>query len=234
MSAPVLRAVDLHKRYGERAALAGGSIEAAPGELVACIGPNGAGKTTLLSVLAGVMDPDEGEVTRDGVRVGWVPQRPAVYGKLSVEDNVRLFAHLEQAADPDGAVERMLAQAGLADRAADPVSQLSAGNRQRVNIAVGVVAEPPVLLLDEPSASLDVGQRGVLWDFVKQLAARGTAIVYSTHIVEEAERYADRVLVLAAGRPLHWGTVTELRERVSAGGGSLEDAFVSFLQEHAS
>jgi ABC-2 type transport system ATP-binding protein len=234
VSNPVLKATDLHKRYGDRAALAGVSLEAAPGELVACIGPNGAGKTTLLSVLAGVIRADEGEVARDGARVGWVPQRPAVYGKLSVEDNVRLFAHLEQAADPDAAVAAMLAHAGLADRAADPVAHLSAGNRQRVNIAAGVVAEPPVLLLDEPSASLDSGQRAVLWDFVAALAARGTAVVYSTHIVEEAEQYADRVLVLAAGRPLHWGTVDELRERVGADGGSFEQAFLAFLREHGS
>ena len=231
MNPPVLKAVGLQKRYGSRAALSGVSLEAAPGELIACIGPNGAGKTTLLSVLAGVISPDEGEVMRDGARIGWVPQRPALYGKLSVEDNVRLFAQLEQAADPDTAVATMLAQAGLADRAGDPVAELSAGNRQRVNIAAGVVAEPPVLLLDEPSASLDVGQREVLWQFIAELAARGTAVVYSTHIVEEAERHADRVLVLTEGRALFWGTVAELRERLNPGAGSFEQAFVSFLRE---
>ena len=231
MNSPVLKAVGLQKRYGSRAALSGVSLEAAPGELIACIGPNGAGKTTLLSVLAGVISPDDGEVIRDGARIGWVPQRPALYGKLSVEDNVRLFAQLEQAADPDTAVAAMLAQAGLADRAGDPVAELSAGNRQRVNIAAGVVAEPPVLLLDEPSASLDVGQREVLWQFIAELAARGTAVVYSTHIVEEAERHADRVLVLTEGRALFWGTVAELRERLNPGAGSFERAFVSFLRE---
>jgi len=231
MNSPVLKAVGLQKRYGSRAALSGVSLEAAPGELIACIGPNGAGKTTLLSVLAGVISPDDGEVIRDGARIGWVPQRPALYGKLSVEDNVRLFAQLEQAADPDTAVAAMLAQAGLADRAGDPVAELSAGNRQRVNIAAGVVAEPPVLLLDEPSASLDVGQREVLWQFIAELAARGTAVVYSTHIVEEAERHADRVLVLTEGRALFWGTVAELRERLNPGAGSFEQAFVSFLRE---
>ena len=231
MNSPVLKAVGLQKRYGSRAALSGVSLEAAPGELIACIGPNGAGKTTLLSVLAGAISPDDGEVIRDGARIGWVPQRPALYGKLSVEDNVRLFAQLEQAADPDTAVAAMLAQAGLADRAGDPVAELSAGNRQRVNIAAGVVAEPPVLLLDEPSASLDVGQREVLWQFIAELAARGTAVVYSTHIVEEAERHADRVLVLTEGRALFWGTVAELRERLNPGAGSFERAFVSFLRE---
>src|SRR3954452_8907680 len=220
MNPPVLKAVGLQKRYGSRAALSGVSLEVAPGELVTCIGPNGAAKTTLLSVLAGVIAPDEGEVVRDGGRIGWVPQRPALYGKLSVEDNARLFAQLEQSADPDAAVATMLAQAGLAERAGDPVAELSAGNRQRVNIAAGVVAEPPVLLLDEPSASLDVGQREVLWQFIAGLAERGTAVVFSTHIVDEAERYADRVLVLAEGRPLFLGTMAGLRERLRPGAGS--------------
>src|SRR5262245_42406486 len=92
MAEPLIRAAGLQKHYGTRAALSGVSVEAAAGELVACIGPNGAGKTTLLSVLAGVIGADAGEVLRDGASVGWVPQRPALYGKLSVEDNVRLFA----------------------------------------------------------------------------------------------------------------------------------------------
>jgi ABC-type multidrug transport system ATPase subunit len=232
MEAPLLEAVGIRKRYGEREALTMVSLEVRAGELVACIGPNGAGKTTLLSVLAGVVEPDGGQVTRRD-RIGWVPQRPALYAKLSVADNLRLFAHLERAGDPDAAVSTMLAQAGLAERAADPVAELSAGNRQRVNIAAGLVAGPPIVLLDEPTAALDVSQREVLWDFVKELAARGTAIVYSTHIVEEAEQHADRVLVLAAGQPLFWGPVSELRERVAAGDGSFEEAFVSFLREHA-
>ena len=125
----------------------------------------------------------------------------------------------------------MLAQAGLADRAGDQVSQLSAGNRQRVNIASGLVAEPPVLLLDEPSASLDPRQRGVCGNSsVARRAWHG--VVYSTHIVEEAEQYADRVLVLADGGRCIWGTLAELRS-ASRGRGALEDAFVSFLRSSA-
>src|ERR687895_813633 len=154
-----LRAESLSKSYGARRALQDFSFSAAPGELVAIIGPNGAGKTTLLQILAGALAPTTGRVSLDSRDVGWVPQQPAIYSKLSVRENLRLFARLERVADVDGRVERMLDQAGLADRAGDPVGTLSGGNRQRVNIAVGLLGDPSVLLLDEPSSSLDPRQR---------------------------------------------------------------------------
>lgn len=229
-----LGARDLTKRYGERTALRGVSFTAAPGELVAVIGPNGAGKTTLLSILAGIQRPDGGSVSRDPREVGWVPQQPALYGKLSVAENLRLFARLERVPDPEAAVARMLEQTGLGDRAGEEVSRLSGGNRQRVNIAIGLLAEPAVLLLDEPSASLDPRQRARLWEFVGGLAARGTTVVFSTHDVQEAERYADRVLVLADGELLFAGTARELAATVGgeqAGPHDFEAAFVQFLRE---
>src|ERR671915_2645281 len=130
-----LRADSLSKAYGDRRALQDVSFTAAPGELIAVIGPNGAGKTTLLQILAGALAPTAGSVSLDRGEVGWVPQQPAVYSKLSVSENLRLFARLERVADVDGRVERMLAQADLADRAGDEVVKLSGGNRQRVNIA---------------------------------------------------------------------------------------------------
>src|ERR687895_727609 len=154
-----LRAEALSKPYGDRRALQDVSFSAAPGELVAIIGPNGAGKTTLLQILAGALAPTAGSVSLDRRDVGWVPQQPAIYSKLSVRENLRLFARLEKVSDVDGTVERMLAQAVLAERAGDPVGTLSGGNRQRVNIAVGLLGDPCVLLLDEPSSSLDPRQR---------------------------------------------------------------------------
>jgi ABC-2 type transport system ATP-binding protein len=190
----------LTKRFGTRTALQSVSFELAPGELVGIIGPNGAGKTTLLSILAGVLSADEGELTHSGSDAGWVPQQPALYSKLSVAENLRLFARLERVADPEAAVAGMLAQTGLADRADEEVGRLSGGNQQRVNIAIGLLSAPSLLLLDEPSASLDPRQRERLWGFVGALARGGTAVVFTTHNVGEAERYADRVLVLADGR----------------------------------
>jgi ABC-2 type transport system ATP-binding protein len=217
------------KRFGDRVALRDVSFEAADGELVAVIGPNGAGKTTLLSIVGGLLKADAGEVSPPPREVGWVPQQGAVYTKLSVTENLRLFARLEKVADPDAAVDRMLDQTGLRDRSRDELGTLSGGNRQRVNIAAGLLSDPPVLLLDEPSSALDPRQRERLWDFILGLAQGGTTVVFSTHDVGEAERYADRVLVLADGELLFAGTPGELESAVGNGGGDFETAFVRFL-----
>jgi ABC-2 type transport system ATP-binding protein len=229
--ATAIAAGDVTKRYGRREALRGVSFEARAGEVVAVIGPNGAGKTTLLSILAGLQPPTSGTVSCAPREVGWVPQSPAVYAKLSVAENLRLFARLEKVADPDAAVAAMLEQTGLVDRAGDELGTLSGGNRQRVNIAVGLLADPPVVLLDEPSSSLDPRQRERLWEFIGALAARGTAIVFSTHNVGEAERYADRVLVLADGEVLFIGSPVQLEALVGGDPRDFEAAFVRFLHE---
>jgi ABC-2 type transport system ATP-binding protein len=226
---------EVTRRFGARTALDRVSFELHAGEVVAIIGPNGAGKTTLLSILAGVLDPSEGEVVRDSAkRFGWVPQEPALYSKLSVAENLRLFARLERVADPERSTQAMLAQTGLEDRAGEEVGRLSGGNQQRVNIAIGLLSEPPALLLDEPSASLDPRQRERLWEFIGGLADRGTTIVFSTHNVAEAERYAGRVLVLGDGELLFTGTPAELERTVNTEHthpGDFETAFVRFLHD---
>jgi ABC-2 type transport system ATP-binding protein len=227
-----LRAESLSKSYGDRRALQDVSFSAAAGELLAIIGPNGAGKTTLLQILAGALTPTSGSVSLDRRDVGWVPQQPAVYSKLSVRENLRLFARLEKVADVRATVDRMLDQAGLADRAGDPVGSLSGGLQQRVNIAVGLLGDPAVLLLDEPSSSLDPRQRERLWEFVSALAHEGgTTIVYSTHNVAEAERHAGRLLVLADGELLFAGTPAELEQATPEHEAiDFEGAFVRFLR----
>jgi ABC-2 type transport system ATP-binding protein len=230
----VLQAAGLLKRYGDRAALRDVSLSAGSGEVVAVIGPNGAGKTTLLTILAGIVTPDEGSVKPRPREVGWVPQQPALYGKLTVAENLRLFARLERAPDPDASVTRMLDLTGLRERANDQVAELSGGNRQRVNIALGLLGGQPVLLLDEPTASLDPRQRERVWEFVRGLAEGGTALVYSTHNIQEAEAHADRVLVLADGELLFTGSPDDLKAVVREEGGNeeddLEQAFVAFLR----
>jgi ABC-2 type transport system ATP-binding protein len=228
---PALEARAVTRRFGDREALRGISFAAARGETLAIIGPNGAGKTTLLAILGGVLKATGGEVSRDPRDVGWVPQQPAVYGKLTVAENLRLFARLEKVADPDAVVARMLDQTGLADRAGDELGTLSGGNRQRVNIAAGLLADPDVLLLDEPSSSLDPRQRERLWEFVGGLARAGTAVVFTTHNVAEAERFADRVLVLADGELLFEGTPAALHDAVGSQQADFEAAFVAFLRE---
>jgi ABC-2 type transport system ATP-binding protein len=238
-SGSALSAEGLSKRYGDRLALREVSLEAGRGELVAVIGPNGAGKTTLLQILAGALAPTQGHVSLPPEAVGWVPQQPALYKKLSVAENLKLFARLERASAGQGrhgwrpwrsrgrpdegpgntfdvreAVGRMLEQTGLGERAGDEVGRLSGGNQQRLNIAIGLLKSPVALLLDEPSAALDPRQSERLWGFIGGLAATGTAVVYSTHDVGEAERYADRVLVLADGELLFTGTPRELEQAV--------------------
>jgi ABC-2 type transport system ATP-binding protein len=257
----VLSVSALAKRYrpqrapAARQALEDVSFRLAAGELVALLGPNGAGKTTLLSILAGVQAPSAGTVSRlgdegearagdgpdrgsarragsgAGSGVGWVPQQPALYSKLSAAENLELFARLEGVAEPRAAVAEMLTLTGLSERAHEPVARLSGGNRQRVNIALGLIAGPAVLALDEPSASLDPAQRERLWQLIRARAAAGVAVLFSTHDVSEAQRHATRVLVLAGGRLLFDGSPGGLLDRGGEDpGGDLERALVRFLE----
>jgi ABC-2 type transport system ATP-binding protein len=240
---PLIEVRGVTKRYGEREALRGVSFEAAAGEMVAVIGPNGAGKTTLLSILAGIQPLTGGDVSLPPGGVGWVPQQPALYSRLSVAENLELFARLERNLDPRAAVAAMLEQTGLQERASERVERLSGGNRQRVNIAIGLLSEPTVLVLDEPSSSLDPRQRERLWRFICALSQRGRCVVFSTHNVGEAERYAQRVVVLADGELLFNGSPEELaREELAThpsgvspvnsgpAGLDFEGAFVEFLR----
>jgi ABC-2 type transport system ATP-binding protein len=225
----------LTKRFGDREALRGVSFGADPGELVAVIGPNGAGKTTLLSILAGIQAADGGEVETGAGAVGWVPQQAALYRRLTVEENLLLFARLEKHSDPRASVEEMLELTGLGERRGEIVARLSGGNQQRINIAIGLLSRPRVLLLDEPSVGLDPRQRARLWEFVAALAVRGTTVIFSTHDIQEAERYGNRMLVLADGEALFDGPADALREVVrteapEAADRDFETAFVAYLQ----
>jgi ABC-2 type transport system ATP-binding protein len=227
---PLIEATGLVKRYGTREALRDVSVAASEGERVAVIGPNGAGKTTLLSILAGIQRPDEGSINVPG-KTGWVPQQAALYGKLTVAENLMLFARLERCAEPAAVTERMLALTGLGERASDQVSTLSGGNRQRVNIAIGLLAEPDVLLLDEPSSALDPRQRERLWEFILRLAEDGTTVVFATHHIQEADRYASQLIVLADGERVFDGSPRELEEATGTTGLDFEQAFVHFLHQ---
>jgi ABC-2 type transport system ATP-binding protein len=218
-------------------ALDGIDLSVRSGELFSIIGPNGAGKTTLLSILAGILKPDGGEVRVAAGAVGWVPQQAALYRRLTAEENLRLFARLEGHEDPDATVAEMLELTGLEDRRHDQVARLSGGNQQRINIAIGLLSDPAVLLLDEPSTGLDPRQRSRLWEFVLGLAGRGTTVIFSTHNIAEAERYAERILVLADGQGLFDGSIEAFHAAAptaagEAAAGDFESAFVRFLAEH--
>jgi ABC-2 type transport system ATP-binding protein len=234
-AAPVLEVEGLSKSFGDRVALRDVSLDVSRGELLAVLGPNGAGKTTLLSILAGITRADSGDVDRADGEVGWVPQQAGLYRRLTVEENLRLFAHMEDVEDVDGRVERMLDQTGLADRRHDQVSSLSGGNQQRINIAIGLLGDPSVLLLDEPSSGLDPSQRVRLWEFVAGLAKGGTTVIYSTHQIEEASHYGDRLVVLADGETIFDGSFAQLRRaagpRPKGTAADPENDFVRFLHK---
>jgi ABC-2 type transport system ATP-binding protein len=199
---PLLRAVGVARTFGDVEALAPTDVELAAGETVALVGPNGAGKSTLLSILAGALEPTGGTVETDVV-VGWVPQRPAHYARLSARENLELFADLEGV----GGVDQLLARFELPDDGR-PSGELSVGNRQRLNVALSLLGDPRVLLLDEPTASLDPGQRRRLWEIVSDVCARGGAVCFATQNLEETE-HADRVVVLVDGRVVQ-ATVDEV------------------------
>jgi ABC-2 type transport system ATP-binding protein len=208
---PTLQARSLSKRFGDRVALRDVSFLLERGEILAVIGPNGAGKTTLLSLLAGAAKPSAGEVIAPpGERIGWVPQQTA--STRSSRCSRTCACSRGSSASPTRRRGRGDARADRAARACgEQLGRLSGGNRQRVNIAIGLLAQPAVALLDEPSASLDPRQRERLWRFIAARAQAGTSIVFTTHDIAEAERYAARVLVLADGELLFSGSPADLR-----------------------
>ena len=195
----LLAARGVSRRFGAHLGLAPTDLDVHAGEVLALVGPNGAGKSTMLALLAGALEPTTGKVERgDGVRVGWAPQRPGHYARLSALENLRLFARLAGEGDPEAAAK------GLAERYDLPDSNrlsgdLSVGMRQRLNLAIAQLGTPQVLLLDEPTASLDPEQRQRLWETVAAQAARGGGVVFATQNLEEVER-AGRVVRLRDGK----------------------------------
>jgi ABC-2 type transport system ATP-binding protein len=195
---PLLAARGAGRTFGRRVGLEPTDLELREGEGVAVVGPNGAGKSTLLALLAGALRPSEGAIERrPDARIGWVPQRPALYGRLTPRENLELFARLEEVAEPKALSARLLDEFSLPSDGT-PAERLSVGNRQRLNVAIGLLGDPQALLLDEPTASLDPGQRRRLWTVLAASRERGLAVLFATQHHEEADR-ADRVVVLLDG-----------------------------------
>ena len=211
MSETVLRARKVARRFGTQVALEPTDVDVNAGEALALIGPNGAGKSTLLALLAGSLESSAGTIERvDGVRVGWVPQRAAFYDRLTARENLELFGRLEGEPQYARVAEELLVRFEIpADR---PAHTLSVGNRQRLNVALALLGSPRVLLLDEPTAALDPGQRRRLWETVTALRDEGGSVVFATQNLEEVELYADRVAVLQRGQLTFVGPTARYRE----------------------
>jgi ABC-2 type transport system ATP-binding protein len=238
MADTVVQARGLHKRFGAHAAVAGVSLTLEAGRVLGLLGPNGAGKTTMVGMLAGLLRPDAGEVLVGGRqivrdadpakrRIGLVPQDLALYDELSARDNLRFFGGLHglKGAALQTAIASTLDLVGLADRAAGRVATYSGGMKRRLNLAAGLLHDPDVVLLDEPTVGVDPQSRNAIFDNLEQLKCRGKALLYTTHYMEEAERLADRVVIIDHGRVIADDTPAGL-SRAHAGA-SLEKVFLT-------
>jgi ABC-2 type transport system ATP-binding protein len=226
----MIQVEDLRKSFGQVHAVDGISFRVAPGEIYGLLGPNGAGKTTTISCLSGLFTPDAGRVSIDGVDVaaeplrarkalGVVPQEVAIYDTLSARENLDYFASLHglAGAEKKRRVEESLARVGLDAGSKQATKDFSGGMKRRCNLAIGLVSRPRALLLDEPTVGIDPQARIRVLDVVREVQREGTAILYTTHYLEEAETLCDRVGIMDAGKILAEGTVPELRRLVGEG-----------------
>jgi ABC-2 type transport system ATP-binding protein len=209
----VLIAEQLAKSYGATQAVVDVSFSVAKGEVIGLLGPNGAGKSTTVAMICGLVRPDSGRVTIDGEtiesddspvkrRIGLVPQDLALYDDYPARANLELFGALYGVEKGllGGRIDAALTLVGLAERANEKPATFSGGMRRRLNIAAALVHDPDVLILDEPTVGVDPQSRNAIFDGLETLAARGKAIVYTTHYMEEAERLADRIVIIDHGR----------------------------------
>ena len=219
----VLRATDLRKRFGAIEAVKGVSLEIHEGETYGLLGPNGAGKTTTISMICGLLTRDGGEVTLDGrpidvgavsakAGIGFVPQELAIYPDLTARENLEFFGRLYGIGGPTlkARVSEVLDLIGLTERAKDRTGTFSGGMQRRLNIGIGLLHQPRLLLLDEPTVGVDPQSRNAILDSIATLGKAGMAILYTTHYMEEAERLCDRVGIIDGGEIRAEGTRREL------------------------
>lgn len=234
-SVPAVSVRDLRVERGGRDVLYGIGFEAARGSLLGLLGPSGCGKTTLMRALVGVQIVKSGTVTVLGElalppalrrRVGYATQAPAVYGDLSVGENLRYFAAVLGAPRSDPA--RVVDEVGLGRHRDQVAATLSGGQLTRVNLAVALLGGPELLVLDEPTVGLDPVLRQELWELFRELAGRGTTLIVSSHVMDEAGR-TDRLLLMREGRVLADGAPESLRSRTGAA--DLEGAFLRLITE---
>ena len=227
-----IEVTDARKRFGAVEALAGASLQVRRGELVGLLGPNGAGKTTMIRAIAGRVALDSGEIrvfgrvvgTRDPrPEIGVVPQELAIYPLLTARENLEVFAKLYgvEGAAVKERVDWALEWSDLADRSRDRAKTFSGGMKRRLNIAIGLLHAPKVVLLDEPTVGVDPQSRERIYEMLAQLQKSGVAVVLTTHHLEEAERRCERIVIIDHGKIVAAGTLRELLSTARAGGRTL-------------
>jgi ABC-2 type transport system ATP-binding protein len=239
----MLTITHLHKTFGPTVAVDDVSFGVEKGQLVGLLGPNGAGKTTTVSMIAGLLTPDHGDVLIGGARlsgdtdpkkrkIGIVPQDLALYDELSARRNLKFFGALYGLSGDalEAAIASTLQLVGLADRIDDLVKAYSGGMKRRLNLAAGLLHDPDILLLDEPTVGVDPQSRNAIFENLELLKSRGKALLYTTHYMEEVERLADRIVVVDHGKVIADDTLDGLQSRVAVVGGgkaTLESVFLT-------
>src|SRR3954470_15521073 len=232
----------LRKSFGTVLAVNDVSFSVTSGQIVGLLGPNGAGKTTTVSMVAGLLTPDAGEVLIAGQRlagdtdpnkqrIGLVPQDLALYDELSARDNLRFFGALFELSGRalDTAIAAAADLVGLSDRLGDRVKDFSGGMKRRLNLAAGILHDPDILLLDEPTVGVDPQSRNAIFENLEELKRRGKALLYTTHYMEEAERLADRIVVVDHGAVIADDTVSALQARLPIVAGQRPNLETVFL-----
>jgi ABC-2 type transport system ATP-binding protein len=232
----------LRKTFGKLVAVDDVSFTVERGQLVGLLGPNGAGKTTTVSMIAALVTPEKGDVLVGGARlagdtdpkkrkIGLVPQDLALYDELSARANLRFFGALYDlsGAALDKAIGAAMDLVGLADRLTDLVKTYSGGMKRRLNLAAGLLHDPDILLLDEPTVGVDPQSRNAIFENLELLKSCGKALLYTTHYMEEVERLADRIVVVDHGKVIADDTLAGLQSRVAVAGGkaTLESVFLT-------
>jgi len=263
--APPLRITALVKRFGEVTAVDGISLDVRRGECLGLLGPNGAGKSTLIRSIVGRVIPDTGTISVFGAAadstaarngLGWVPQELALYPRLTCRENLEAFGryHGLDGSSLGQAVQRCLEWATLTDRSGELVKNLSGGMKRRLNMAAGLIHQPRLMLMDEPTVGVDPQSRNHIFEMIEKLHAEGMSIIYTTHYMEEAERLCDRIAIVDHGKIIAQGRHAELVENafgtrsqvlarfaggderiaawVTARGGQMTDGLAIFSVDH--